>query len=81
MALPLVARITTIVANQQRLAFAGHQAGVLVALVGWLARGAYVMAFIHALWAVAARIWYSSAERRRARGRVTPAQGLPTTSE
>lgn len=65
LALPLAARLSAIIATRQRLAFAGHQVGVVIALIGWLARGAIVMALLHAVWVVAARIWYASSERRR----------------
>lgn len=64
LALPLTGRLTTIVAGQQRLAFAGHQVGVMIAMLGWLLRGSFVVAIIHAVWVVAARLWYATAERR-----------------
>ncbi len=67
LALPLAGRLSTIVATQQRLAFAGHQVGVLIALVGWLSRGAFVMATLHAVWVVATRLWYGTTERRQRR--------------
>lgn len=65
LALPLAGRLGTIVAGQQRLAFAGHQIGVVVALLGWLVRGSFVMATLHAVWVVGARLWYATRERRR----------------
>jgi len=64
LALPLAGRLTTIVAKQQRLAFAGHQVGVVIALLGWLVRGSFVMAMLHVVWVVAARLWYAKGERR-----------------
>lgn len=72
LALPLAARLSAIIAARQRLAFAGHQVGVVVALIGWLARGSIVMALLHVVWAVAARIWFASSERR---GRSVTAAG------
>ena len=65
LALPLASRLSTIVRGQQRLAFAGHQVGMLIALIGWLSRGAVVMALIHAVWVVATRLWYGGVGRRR----------------
>lgn len=67
LALPIGSRLPTIVANQQRLAFAGHQLGVLIAFVGWLSRGSFVMATLHVIWVVATRIWYGTTERRHSR--------------
>ena len=66
LALPLAGRIATIVGNQQRLAFAGHQVGVLIALIGWLTRGAFVVATLHAVWVIATKIWYAMTERKLA---------------
>jgi len=65
LALPLAGRLAAIVAGQQRLAFAGHQVGVVIALFGWLLRGSFVMATLHLVWVVAARLWYATSERRR----------------
>ncbi len=65
LALPLASRLTTIVNGQKRLAFAGHQFGVGVALLGWLVRGSYVMALLHAVWIVVARLWFGTVERKR----------------
>ncbi len=67
LALPLAARLPAIVAGQQRLAFAGHQLGMLVALVGWLSRGSYVMGLLHAGWLVGTRVWYGLTEGRQSR--------------
>lgn len=72
LALPLAGRLTAIVAGQQRLAFAGHQVGVVIALLGWLVRGSFVMALLHLVWVVAARLWYAKAERQ---GRAATAAG------
>ncbi len=66
LALPLAFRLTTIVSRQQRLAFAGHQLGVLIALIGWLSRASFVMALVHVVWLVGTRLWYGAIERRHA---------------
>ncbi|MGF1598290.1 MAG: hypothetical protein ACFCVK_15375 [Acidimicrobiales bacterium] len=63
LALPIGLRMVPIVAQQHRLAFAGHQVGVVIVLVGWLLRGSVGIAVIHALWLVGARIWFSWAAR------------------
>lgn len=65
LALPLAGRLSTIVTDRQRLAFAGHQVGVLIALLGWLVRGSIVMALVHVVWVVAAKLWYGSKNRIR----------------
>lgn len=66
LSLPIVFRLVSIVANQQRVAFVGHQVGMSVALLGWLVSGRAAMAIIHGLWLVAARIWFGLAGRERA---------------
>ena len=60
LALPIALRMTTIVAKQHRMALTGHQMGVFLATVGWLTRGAFVMAIIHAAWMIGVRIWFSA---------------------
>jgi hypothetical protein len=59
LALPIGMRLVGVVAGQNRLALAGHQLGVVIALVGWLLRGSVVLAVVHGLWLVAARVWFS----------------------
>ena len=60
LALPIAFRMGKVVAKQHRLAFTGHQTGVMIATIGWLSRGAFVVALIHGLWMVGARIWFST---------------------
>ena len=74
LALPLGSRLPSIVANQQRLAFAGHQFGILIALVGWLSRGSFILATLHLVWVVATRIWYGTAERRQRQAPAAPSR-------
>lgn len=68
--LPIAARLPRIVAAHQRLAFAGHQLGIGVALLGWVISGRVIMALIHGVWLVAARIWFGLGAR-------TPDDGAP----
>ncbi len=59
LALPIGLRMMSIVATQQRLAFVGHQAGVGLALLGWLFRGSITIAVIHVLWLIGVRLWFA----------------------
>ena len=63
LALPLARRLPSIVTQQRRLAFGGHQLGVLVALIGWLSRGGYTVALAHLAWLVGTRIWFGLSGR------------------
>lgn len=63
LSLPIVFRLVSIIAQQQRLAFAGHQVGMAIALLGWILNGRVMMAAIHAVWIIAARIWFGTASR------------------
>ena len=67
LALPIALKMPIVVAKQHRLAFTGHQAGVTVALLGWLTRGTYSIVVIHVLWLIGARIWFSADPGRRRR--------------
>lgn len=58
LALPIGLRMTAIVSQQHRLAFVGHQVGVAIALLGWVLRGSVVIALIHVVWLVGARVWF-----------------------
>lgn len=60
LALPIAFRMTSVVAKQHRMALTGHQTGVGLAAVGWLTRGAIVIALIHVAWIVGVRIWFSA---------------------
>lgn len=58
LALPVGARLSVVVREQNRLALAGHQIGVIVALLGWGLRSSWAMVVLHGLWLVGARIWF-----------------------
>jgi len=60
LALPIAFRMTSVVAKQHRMALTGHQVGVGLATVGWLTRGAFVIAIIHLAWMICVRIWFSA---------------------
>jgi len=67
LALPLAGRLPAIVSRQQRLAFSGHQLGILIALLGWLSRSSFTVAVAHAVWLLATRIWFALAAMRHRR--------------
>ena len=58
LALPIVFRLVHIIAVQNRLAFLGHQLGMVIALLGWIISGRVAMAVIHGLWLIGARLWF-----------------------
>lgn len=60
LAVPIALRMTSVVARQHRMALTGHQVGVGLATVGWLTRGAAVVAIIHIAWMVGVRLWFSA---------------------
>jgi hypothetical protein len=60
LALPIALRMSSVVAQQHRMALTGHQVGVGLATVGWLTRGAFVIAIIHVAWMVGVRLWFSA---------------------
>jgi hypothetical protein len=64
LALPLAGRLPAIVQQQQRLAMAGHQAGMMVAMIGWISRGGYVAGAAHAVVMIGVKIWFDHAGRR-----------------
>jgi hypothetical protein len=66
LALPAAFRMRDIVAQQHRLALAGHQAGLTLASVGWLLRGSVSIAVIHLAWAIGVRVWFALGARRPA---------------
>jgi hypothetical protein len=59
LALPIAFRLVGVVARQHRVALAGHQLGIGIALVGWLLRGSITAAALHGLWLAIARIWFA----------------------
>lgn len=65
LAIPIATRLPAVVAGQQRLAMWGHQAGVLLAALGWLLRGQVLVATIHALWLFGAYAWFGFKTARR----------------
>jgi hypothetical protein len=58
LALPIGMKMGRVVAEQQRTALAGHQIGVVIALVGWLLKGSVAFAVVHVIWLVAVRLWF-----------------------
>ncbi|MCP3992897.1 MAG: hypothetical protein GY724_27795 [Actinomycetia bacterium] len=68
LALPIVFRLTRIIAAQHRLAFAGHQIGMTVALLAWALSGRVAMAVIHGLWLIVARLWFATGSRQAKAG-------------
>lgn len=67
LALPIGMRLPRVAAEQNRLALAGHQVGVLLALVGWAFRDSLALAVFHGLWLIVAKIWFDVVGRRQAR--------------
>ena len=66
LALPIAARLSTVVAKGNRLAIWGHQLGMLVAALGWLFRGQVLVAAAHGLWLALAYTWFEVKSPRRA---------------
>ena len=58
LALPIGAKLPVIIRQQRRVALAGHQIGVIIALCGWVLRGSLAMAVFHFLWLIVARLWF-----------------------
>ena len=58
LALPIGMRMASIVSQQHRLAFTGHQVGVGLALLGWVIRGSIMISLIHVVWLVGVRLWF-----------------------
>jgi hypothetical protein len=58
LAVPVLFRMSTVVARRNRLALWGHQIGVLIATAGWLTRGRVFIVFIHLGWMAAANLWF-----------------------
>ena len=58
LAVPIALRMTSVVARQHRMALTGHQAGVGIATIGWLTRGAFIVALIHVAWMIGVRLWF-----------------------
>lgn len=64
LSLPIAFRMAAVATGQHRAAFAGHQIGVVVALLGWIITGRIMMAVLHGLWLVGARLWFSLGRNR-----------------
>lgn len=58
LALPIAFRMSAVVAGRHRTALAGHQIGVVIALLGWLLTGRIWMVIVHAVWLIVARLWF-----------------------
>lgn len=65
LSLPIVFRLVSIISSQHRVAFAGHQVGMAIALLGWAVNGRIMMAVVHGLWLVGARLWFAAVGRSR----------------
>lgn len=61
LALPIGFRLGRVVNGRQRLAFTGHQLGMVMAAGGWFLRGSTAIAVGHVLWLIGTRIWYGLA--------------------
>lgn len=59
LALPIAGKMSTVVERQNRLAIFGHQAGIMLAALGWILRGAVFVAVGHVLWLVVAYSWFA----------------------
>jgi len=62
LALPIGFRLARVVNNGQRLAFTGHQFGMILAAGGWALRNSLAIAGGHVLWVIGTRIWYEVAQ-------------------
>ena len=59
LALPIAAKMTTVVERQNRLAILGHQLGIMFATLGWILRGALFVALAHGIWLLIAYSWFT----------------------
>ncbi len=58
LALPIAFKFVAVARNGNRMAFIGHQLGVLIAMAGWLVSGRVSIALIHAAWFAFAQAWF-----------------------
>ncbi len=58
LALPIAVKLSSVVAEQNRLAIWGHQLGLLIVTIGWVLRGAIAVAVIHLAWMALASLWF-----------------------
>jgi hypothetical protein len=56
MALPVLARFGRVLRGRHRMALFGHQIGMLLAASGWMLNRQTVLALLHLLWAITARM-------------------------
>jgi hypothetical protein len=63
LAFPIGTKMLTVVRTENRLAFTGHQAGVLIATLGWVIAGRGLLVWPHLLWLLIASIWFNWAVR------------------
>ncbi len=59
LALPIAAKMSSVVERQNRLALFGHQAGIMIATLGWLFRGSIFVAVGHIAWLFVAYGWFT----------------------
>ena len=56
LALPVALRAGRIPTRLRRLGLAGHQMGMIIAALGWAVRSNVVLAVVHLVWALVAKI-------------------------
>lgn len=67
LAIPVAMRMPTVVARQNRLGLFGHQAGMMVAGLGWLLRGQILVTVAHGIWLAIAYGWFQINSTPRSR--------------
>jgi hypothetical protein len=60
LAIPITLKMSVVVERQNRLALVGHQAGIMIATLGWILRGAIFVAVGHVLWLFIAYAWFTN---------------------
>lgn len=58
--------MSKVVRTQNGMALVGHQAGVVIAGIGWIVSGRWFMALLHVVWIAGARTWFWQAGRNAA---------------
>lgn len=64
LALPIASKLPALIAAGHRLAFWGHQLGIVIASLGWVARGQIPVVVGHVAWLVIVHIWFRLGSRR-----------------
>ncbi len=63
-AAPTGFRLVQIVKNQHRMAFVGHQVGVIIAALGWAVKLSPIVAIIHIVWLIGTRLAFKFYSKR-----------------